>query len=105
MQHYVQHRDGPAEKNLRAALVISPDSCEIVNTLADIVLHFDRNPAAAEALFRRAVQLSPNYGLYRANLAACLVHEGRRAEAIVEARKAIQLGCTDHPVLKELGLA
>ncbi|HVT10751.1 MAG TPA: tetratricopeptide repeat protein [Fimbriimonadaceae bacterium] len=64
----------------------------------------EKNYTEAERDFRKAAELDQKDGTYLANLAGALLRLNRKGEAIVEAKKALDLGYKDHWVFKELGL-
>lgn len=64
----------------------------------------DKNYAEAESSYRKASEADPEDGLYHANIACAMLRLNRKGEAIVEARKALDLGFKDHWIFKELGL-
>ena len=61
-------------------------------------------PHHAEEAYRVALTLNPKNGQVHAGLAAILLKEGRRSEAITEAQQAQRNGVTDDDVYKQLGL-
>jgi tetratricopeptide (TPR) repeat protein len=60
--------------------------------------------AAAEESYRAAIRLDDKRGAAHADLAAALLGQGRKEEALAEAREAMRLGERNHPVFKRLGL-
>ena len=46
----------------------------------------------AERFYRKAIELVPKVGLFHANLARCLILQGRRDEGTEEWNKAVELG-------------
>ena len=59
--------------------------------LARVELWYDWNWTGAEREFKRAIELNPNYADAHSNYARELVVLGRTEEALVEARRAIEL--------------
>ncbi len=70
--------------------------------LASVELSYDWNWTGAEKEFKRAIELNPNYAAAHARYARELVVLGRREEALVEARRAVDIEpfsfYTDYPV-------
>jgi tetratricopeptide (TPR) repeat protein len=70
--------------------------------LANIELMYDWNWTGAEKEYKRAIELNPNYAAAHARYARELVVLGRREEALVEARRAVDIEpfsfYTDYPV-------
>lgn len=95
---------GPKAK--QAALI----ALKIDNTLAEAhaalafsTLLFDWNWRDSELDFRKAIELSPNYGQARQWYAVSLVSAGRFEEAIAEAEKAQQLEPLSLPINAGMG--
>ena len=72
-----------AEPSLRAALKRDPFNVAAMRMLAELAGRIGRYKDA-ETLLRRALDLAPEFGAARANLATCLYRQHRPAEAIVE---------------------
>ena len=70
--------------------------------LAFVELTYDWNWTGAEKEYKRAIELNPNYAAAHARYARELVVLGRREEALVEARRAVDIEpfsfYTDYPV-------
>src|SRR5215510_3169034 len=61
LRSLADHQISPAMASLKEAAQIDPDSSNIHNVLGVVYLEL-RQPADAEAEFRRAVELDPGYG-------------------------------------------
>lgn len=88
----------------RTALSLSPDEALAHRALADVARELDRDYAAAEAGYTRALALDPadwsTYSRY-----ACLLHKaGRPLEAVAVMRRAQALAPDSAVVAAELGL-
>jgi serine/threonine-protein kinase len=70
------------------ALELDPGLAEPHATLGVIKVLYERDWAAAEQEFRRAIELNPNYATAHSFYASYLRSRGRHAEAAVEIRKA-----------------
>ena len=80
-----------AKQAARKALEIDKSLAEAHAALAFSIMLFDWDWDAAEAEFRQAIDLSPNYGPAHQWYAVSLVSSGRFSEAIAEAKKAQQV--------------
>lgn len=58
----------------------------------------------AESQYRVALELDPSNGETHADLAGALLREDKKSEATSEASRAIELGCRNHWVFKELAI-
>ncbi len=101
------HEDGRlglAEVYARQAVDQAPTGWR-VNRLANVLYDQERFEETVD-LYRQAIELEPKVAVYYANLAGSLLRLGRRDEALVEARKAVEHGCTreSHWAIKQLGL-
>lgn len=85
------------------AIRLNPTWAALHNDLG-VLLADQKKWRDAEEAYRRALQLKPGEGRYYANLAGALLPQGRRAEAIQAAEKAIRLGKRNHWVYRALGL-
>jgi Tfp pilus assembly protein PilF len=74
--------------------------------LANIYRDDRHDLKAAERLYREAIALKPLIGWYHSDLGLCLLRQKRRAEAMAEAKRALELGHyrVDDPLFKQLGL-
>jgi TolB-like protein/DNA-binding winged helix-turn-helix (wHTH) protein/Tfp pilus assembly protein PilF len=87
----------PAEAYRRAreaaakALQLDPTLAEAHATLAVIRLEHEWDFAGADAAFRRAIELKPDYAVARQWYAEYLATMGRHQEALAEIRRALQL--------------
>jgi TolB-like protein/DNA-binding winged helix-turn-helix (wHTH) protein/Flp pilus assembly protein TadD len=87
----------PRRVSLRAreaavrAVAANPDLAEAQHALGHIKWAFEWDWPAAEAAFRRAIELDPNYSLVHLILAHVLSQEGRHAEAEPFMRRAREL--------------
>jgi TolB-like protein/DNA-binding winged helix-turn-helix (wHTH) protein/Flp pilus assembly protein TadD len=77
------------------AVAANPDLAEAQHALGHINWAFQWDWPAAEAAFRRAVELDPNYSLVHLILAHLLSQEGRHAEAEPFMRRARELDPLD----------
>jgi tetratricopeptide (TPR) repeat protein len=80
-----------AKEAARKALQIDDDLAEAHGDMASIHCGYDRDWAAAESEFRRAIELKPNDSATRDNYAWFLVAVGRTEEGIAEVKKAVDL--------------
>lgn len=77
-----------ARASARAALEIDPTSAEALTVLADVTKGFDRDFTQAEAQFRRALGINPDYAVAHQWYANLLSIVGRHEEAITHAERA-----------------
>jgi eukaryotic-like serine/threonine-protein kinase len=80
-----------ARKAAEKALALDPELGEAHAPLAYIALHYDWDWAKSEAEFRRAIQLSPNYGAAHHWYSHLLTALGRREESLAESRTYLEL--------------
>jgi serine/threonine-protein kinase len=80
-----------ARKAADRAIELDPDLAEAYATLGVIAYEFEWDWARAEANFRRALELRPNYAAARHWYAALLSNLGRHGEAIAEGEGALAL--------------
>lgn len=73
------------------ALEIDPELAEAHASLGWVTLVYDRDLAAAEESFRRAIALNPGYASAHQWYAYCLKAMGRHAEALAEVRRAQEM--------------
>jgi TolB-like protein/DNA-binding winged helix-turn-helix (wHTH) protein len=92
-----------AKQAAEKALKIDNTLAEAHASLAYSTMLFDWNWQAAEPEFRRAIELSPNYGQAHQWYAVSLVSAGRAREAMVEAEKAQQVEPLSLPMNAGLG--
>jgi TolB-like protein/tetratricopeptide (TPR) repeat protein len=74
-----------------SALEIDDELAEVHSAMARVLCFHDWNWSAAEAEFRRAIELDPRYVTAREQYAFYLTAMGRFREAVVEARQAQEL--------------
>ena len=89
----VEASEGLARARTHALRAVALDStlAEAQAALAALLADYDRDRAAAEATFRRAVELSPSYVTARHWLALYLADSGRHEEALEEIERARRL--------------
>ena len=80
-----------ARKAAEKALALDPELGEAHAPLAYTALHYDWDWAKSEAEFRRAIQLSPNYGAAHHWYSHLLTALGRREESLAESRAYLEL--------------
>ncbi|HEX8836540.1 MAG TPA: protein kinase [Candidatus Acidoferrum sp.] len=90
----------------RRVIDLTPDNPEAYSDLgvAYMELKDSRSYAAAEAAFRKSIQLAPNYQAY-ANLGLLYMDQKRYAEAAEATRKALELNDKDWRVWTNLQVA
>jgi tetratricopeptide (TPR) repeat protein len=86
------NRLSDAEPLLRAHLKDDPFDVAAIRMMAELAGRIGRYKDA-ETLLRRALELAPDFGAARANLATCLYRQNKPAEAIAE----LDLVLTDDP--------
>ena len=84
-----QDKDDEAEAELRAAVRQRPDLASALTSLGSLLL--GKNPAEAEALFRRAIRLTPGDTGAHNGLGIALERQGKYREAEVPYLEAIRL--------------
>ena len=80
-----------ARQAAEKALALDPELGEAHAPLAYTALHYDWDWAKSEAEFRRAIQLSPNYGAAHHWYSHLLTALGRREESLAESRTYLEL--------------
>jgi TolB-like protein/tRNA A-37 threonylcarbamoyl transferase component Bud32/Flp pilus assembly protein TadD len=80
-----------ARKAAEKALALDPELGEAHAPLAYTALHYDWDWAKSESEFRRAIQLSPNYGPAHHWYSHLLTALGRREESLAESRTYLEL--------------
>lgn len=80
-----------ARQAAEKALALDPDLGEAHAPLAYTALHYDWDWAKSETEFRRALQLSPNYGAAHHWYSHLLTALGRREESLAESRTYLEL--------------
>ena len=103
----VQGADATAtEAQLRAAERLSPNDPQIWASRGELnALWSAADPVrsdAAEAAYRRALELAPNVATYHAALGLLLVQRGRLQEAVVELERSVALDATDPSAFQAL---
>ncbi len=93
-----------ALKAVTRALELDDSLAEAHTSRAALYFFHERNLAAAEASFRRAIELNPGYPTARQWYAILLAEQGRDAEALAQAREAITLDPLAGPMRQALGL-
>jgi eukaryotic-like serine/threonine-protein kinase len=74
-----------------AALEIDPQLSEARTVLGAMMSYYDWDPENAEKELRRAAALDPKYARARQALAENLIISGRFGEAVIEAKRALEL--------------
>ncbi len=80
-----------SEEYAKKALHIDPGLAEAHRTLADVLAYYSHQLEAAEAEYRKAIELNPNYARAHNSYAVFLRHLGRVDESFSEFRKALEL--------------
>lgn len=101
--HYIRYEYAEAEPLIRKAMELNPKNSFYVNGLG-CVYEGKEKFAEAEKWFRKAIELDSESNLAHANLARALLRQGKRDEALTEAKRAKELGLKEHSVFDELGL-
>jgi Flp pilus assembly protein TadD len=81
----------------------NPKSAPVHNALGN-ALFGQKKYKTAEEIYRVAVQLKPQVGLYYANLAGALYKQGKMQEAVKMAMKAKQHKSIPHWIFKRLNM-
>ena len=89
-QHHQAGRLGEAERLYREVLAQNDRHPDALHLLGILALHGGRNDIALE-LIGRAVEVSPNFAPYRANLGVVLYNLGRFGEALASYDAALRL--------------
>ena len=85
------------------ALALDPGVAEAQASLGYVSLYYDRDWAAAEAGFKRAIAINPNYSTAHHWYSVFLTAVGRRAEAAAEIERARQLDPLSVPIATDIG--
>lgn len=101
--HYALGEYTQAEKPLREAIALAPNSVLAYLDLGDLYLNALNRPEDAEHAYRKAVSLGPKHAGARNGLGVALVAQGKYAEAQKEVERAIELAPNN--VLPRLSLA
>jgi tetratricopeptide (TPR) repeat protein len=96
-------RPAEAEKYFRQAVEKDPHTVNYRLQLGHVLYQQEKWAEAAEA-YRGAVQLEPDTGSHHGNLAAALMRDGKRDEAVAEAKEVMRCGIKEHWIYRELGL-
>jgi Tfp pilus assembly protein PilF len=89
---YFQNRNFPdAEKELKQALVLKPDSVNALNALGCLYLEQERLDESAR-MFQSAIELKPLWTDPHYNFGRLLVKTGHRPEALEQFRTAVETG-------------
>ena len=101
-----QKRIQDAIAQYRRVIELTPDSPEVYSDLGAAYLEFkdSQSYSAAEAAFKKSIQLAPNYQAY-ANLGWLYMDQKRYAESAEATRKALDLNDKDWRVWANLQLA
>jgi tetratricopeptide (TPR) repeat protein len=87
------------------ALALDDSLAEAHTTLADTYLYFDWNFTKAEAEFRKAIELNPNYPTAHQWYSELLFCTGRFDQSIAQAKRAVELDPQGAPVNYSFGVA
>jgi serine/threonine-protein kinase len=87
------------------ALNLDPSLAEAHTAMGIIQLFFDRDWAASEKAFRRAIELNPNYAGAYVGLGCNLTSSGRDKDGVAQFRKAVELDPLSMYANNWLGLA
>jgi serine/threonine protein kinase/tetratricopeptide (TPR) repeat protein len=101
-----QHRPHDSIAQYRRIIELTPDNPEAYSDLGVQYLDFNDSQSfsAAEAAFRKSIQLAPNYQAY-ANLGWLYIEQKHYEQAVAATRKAIELNDKDWRVWANLQLA
>ncbi|MCX6606198.1 MAG: protein kinase [Acidobacteria bacterium] len=104
--YLTRQRQAEAEVELRKVIELTPDNHLGYRNLGTALLGAGKDPAQAEAMMRKAVELNPGGRNYN-NLGALLIFYQRYREAVPVMEKAVQLaaeeGANDYKALGNLG--
>ncbi len=89
--HSFRFEENAARKDLDRALALAPGNVDVLNFVGDDY-QYSGNLRAAERMKRQAIALDPLAFVHPANLAGILSAQGRFTEALVQARRAVDLG-------------
>jgi TolB-like protein/Tfp pilus assembly protein PilF len=92
-----------AREAAERAIAIDDSLAEAHTTLAYVRFYYDWNWPGAEAEFKRAIELNPNYATAHQWYGEYLGNMGRRDESLVERRKALALDPLSPIITSELG--
>jgi TolB-like protein/tetratricopeptide (TPR) repeat protein len=87
----------------RHALALDPGVAEAQASLGYVALYHDWDWAAAEAAFKAAIALNPNYATAHHWYSVFLTAVGRQAEAVAEIERARQLDPLSVPIATDIG--
>jgi Tfp pilus assembly protein PilF len=97
-----QGRVGDAKRVLAEALAINPDLPDVA-VLLGLVSMREEDSVAAEAFYRRAIKIKPDFAEPHNNLAGILGRQGRYAESAFHFQKAIEANPLDAQVHRNYG--
>jgi adenylate cyclase len=80
-----------AEKALRKALDLDETLPDSYNALAALHVYYKRDWTQAEQIFRRGIELNPNFGDLPAHYGICLAYFGRFEEGVAQEERAMEL--------------
>jgi adenylate cyclase len=80
-----------AEKALRKAGELDDTLPDAYNALAALHIYYKREWTQAEQIFRRGMELNPNFGDLPAHYGMCLGYFGRFEEAVAQEERALEL--------------
>ncbi|MBI3939784.1 MAG: hypothetical protein HY315_03020, partial [Acidobacteria bacterium] len=92
-----------AREAARKALNLDATLAEAHASLARIKVHYDWDWAGADAAFRRALELNPNYSLAHQWYSQYLTAMGRMTEALTEGQEALELDPLNLRIMAYLG--
>jgi len=94
-----------AKQALRQALTLDPDLAEAHAGLGITQAYNDFDFAAAEASFRKSIEVNPRFATVHHWLGEFLVYMGRGEEGLAEYRRALELDPASLPIASDYGLA
>jgi TolB-like protein/Tfp pilus assembly protein PilF len=80
-----------AEEAVQKALSLDDTLPDAYNALAAVEIYYKRNWTATERVFRRGMEIDPNFSELPAHYGVCLGYLGRFEEAIAQFERALQL--------------
>lgn len=80
-----------ARSAAETALALDPDNAVVRNALGTVRSNVDNDPAGAEAEYRRAIELDPNYAAAQGNLAYLLLGAGHPSQAVALLRRSLEI--------------
>lgn len=104
MYYFKKHDYVESERLYSKAIELDPQNSMAYQGLGNISMIVKKDYVEAERLYRKSIKLNPNNKFTHIFLAYCLLQENRRDEALVEARRAKELGLKTHRVFELLGL-